>query len=403
MSKKQLGQFFTQKADHILQGLEPYIRGKKVVDPFAGGGDLMNWAKEHGALQVKGFDVDPVLVGKKGVLHNDSLLSPRKYSFVITNPPYLNVNKADNETKSKYFQNPRFEDLYRLSLAAIMDSEEGIIIVPINFLSAHNARKIRNLFFSKFEIDQMNYFREQVFPDTTYNVIALHYKKKHAVRDMFSIKTRIFPGNERTEIRLQREFDWTIGGEDIQTIMETQNVLGVRRLTEFDVEEHRGSVTLKGAHNHIKTAHHISVASSFADKLRRNILLLYAIDSGSEEGKVGLRDARAHKIEYLVSKETSRHMIQLIFEKEVPVKKQERLLDLFNEYVEQLRKKHLSLFLTNYRDNDRKRISFDFAYKLVNYLYLRHVAPQTSTGRLFFYESMGQTKYKTRERVGISR
>ena len=33
------------------------------------------------------------------------------------------------------------------------------------------------------------------------------------------------------------------------------------------------------------------------------------------------------------------------------------------------RKKYNSLFLTNFRDNDRKRISFDFCYKLITFCY----------------------------------
>jgi len=33
----------------------------------------------------------------------------------------------------------------------------------------------------------------------------------------------------------------------------------------------------------------------------------------------------------------------------------------------------LSLFLTNYRDKDRKRISFYFVYKFINYLYFNNL------------------------------
>jgi hypothetical protein len=146
MTKKQLGQFFTTNSDYILQGLESFIAGKKVTDPFAGGVDLIHWAKKNGAKSVKGFDVDEKYINKKTVFYNDSINNPLEYEFVLTNPPYLHKNKADKETKKLYF-NKQFEDLYQRSLFSIMNSNEGIAIVPINFLSANNSLKIRNLFF----------------------------------------------------------------------------------------------------------------------------------------------------------------------------------------------------------------------------------------------------------------
>ena len=48
-TKKQLGQFFTTNSDYILDGLQNYIKGKNVTDPFAGSQDLMLWAKKHEA------------------------------------------------------------------------------------------------------------------------------------------------------------------------------------------------------------------------------------------------------------------------------------------------------------------------------------------------------------------
>lgn len=41
MSKKQLGQFFTKNSGYILQGFAKYIKNKNVIDPFAGGSDLI--------------------------------------------------------------------------------------------------------------------------------------------------------------------------------------------------------------------------------------------------------------------------------------------------------------------------------------------------------------------------
>jgi len=71
----------------------------------------------------------------------------------------------------------------------------------------------------------------------------------------------------------------------------------------------------------------------------------------------------------LVSLKTSRHQIQLLFPETVSVQEQEKIIELFNNEIETQRNRYHSLFMTNYRDNGRKRISFTFAYNLVNFLY----------------------------------
>lgn len=51
-TKKQLGQFFTKNSDYILNGLEKFVKGKDVIDPFAGNEDLIflgktTWRKKR--------------------------------------------------------------------------------------------------------------------------------------------------------------------------------------------------------------------------------------------------------------------------------------------------------------------------------------------------------------------
>ena len=45
-SKQQYGQFFTKNSDYILRGMNKYIKNKNIIDPFAGNGDLIKWAKK---------------------------------------------------------------------------------------------------------------------------------------------------------------------------------------------------------------------------------------------------------------------------------------------------------------------------------------------------------------------
>lgn len=376
LRKKQLGQFFTTNSDSILMGLEGFVKGKCVVDPFAGGGDLMLWAEKNGAKKVEGYDIDDDLIDNRKVFKNDSLNNPQHYKFVLTNPPYLNINKADPKTKDKYFKNSQFEDLYQISLNAISDSEEGIIIVPINFLSAENSEKIRQIFFAKFKIVKMNYFKEQVFEDTTYNVIALYYKKHNDVCERFVIETTIYPDNKKISIQLDRKFNWTIGGEFLNKIRGQENILGVYRLTEEHVQKEKGSLRVSAAYNHVDTKLSIKVSRAFREILESNIILLRAIDSGTEEGKIKMENIKQYNVECLVSKLSSRNMVYLLFEKKIELEEQQEIIDLFNEEINKLRERHLSLFLTNFRDNDRKRISFDLVYKFINHLYCEKINPQ---------------------------
>lgn len=179
MSKKrQFGQFFTKNTDYIMSGFEGFVRGKNITDPFAGNGDLLKWAKKCKARSIIGFDVDEALIDNAAICKNDSLSNPKKYEFVLTNPPYLYQNKLSDNSILK---NSKHTDLYQLSLEKIMDSKEGIIIVPINFLSAKNSKYIRRIFLEKFEIAKAHYFAEQVFEDTTYNVIVFYYRKKSKI------------------------------------------------------------------------------------------------------------------------------------------------------------------------------------------------------------------------------
>ena len=93
-----------------------------------------------------------------------------------------------------------------------------------------------------------------------------------------------------------------------------------------------------------------------------------AIDSKNGK-KIQLEDIRKYKVAGLVGKNTSRNMAHLIFKKEIAIDEQIELMEKFNEELTNNRDKYLSFFLTNFRDNNRKRISFDLAYKFLNLIY----------------------------------
>ena len=363
-SKQQLGQFFTKNTDFILRGFNSFVKNKNVTDPFAGAGDLLEWAKNNGAGKILGFDIDKKNIDNKLVFKNDSLLHPQKYKFVLTNPPYLCQNKMKDKS---VLLDSKHTDLYQLSLEKIMDSEEGIVIVPINFLSAENSKYIRKLFLAKFEIESVNYFSEQVFEDTTYNVISFYYKKKENLSDKMSISFTIYPQKKQAKMVLHQKYNWQIGGEFLSKINSYSNKLRISRLEEEDLQI--GDNTIKAAYNNLDKVKEFNVNDDILSKLRKNIVVLKAIDSGSKSGRICLEDIRKYNLDALISIKTSRHQIQLLFPEIVSVKEQEKIIELFNKEIEEKRNKYHSLFMTNYRDNDRKRMSFYFAYNLVNYLY----------------------------------
>ncbi|MDR0524512.1 MAG: Eco57I restriction-modification methylase domain-containing protein [Spirochaetaceae bacterium] len=362
--KKRFGQFFTTHTDYILKGLEPFIEGKDAADVFAGPGDLLDWARRHGAKSVRGWDIDPQYVDNAVIFYNDTFAHPLKQDFIITNPPYLYQNKlADNLILAK----SKHTDLYQLGLEKLMDSAEGIVIVPINFLSAENAKYIRNTFLEKFEILKANYFTEQVFEDTSYTVIAFYYRRKTRSADCMEIPMVIYPEKTSARIRLFRKYNWRIGGEFLDRINRYGNRLGIVRLEEEDLAP--GNFPIAVGYTHLGIRRTFGVDEATYLKIKRNILILKAIDTGADPGRIRLEDIRKYGYDALVSVKTSRNQISLIFPQNVSIREQEALLPLFNAELEEKRKRYHSLFMTNFRDKGRKRISFTFAYALLNYIY----------------------------------
>jgi len=366
--KIQLGQFFTTNSDYILQGLEGFVKEKCIADPFAGNQDLIKWAQKNNCKKVIGFDYDEKYVDGKKIKYNDSINNPKSYKFVLTNPPYLHKNKADSRTKDKFFsgRNAFFEDLYQISILSAIDSEEGIFIVPLNFLSAENSQKIRNIFFDKFEIVKLNIFTQQVFDDTTYNVVSFYFRKKRDKCEKNKISATIFPKGQDIDFIIEKRFGWQMGGNFLNEVKKAKNRLRVSRLTEESLRPGDQAVPL--AFQNIKYTQNIRIDRGLKLTLERNILLLRAIDSKNGK-KIQLEDIRNYGIYGLVGKNTSRNMAHIIFGENISIEEQEDIMARFNKELGENRDKYFSFFLTNFRDNGRKRISFDFVYKLINHIY----------------------------------
>lgn len=369
-NKKSLGQFFTTNVDKILKGFEKTIIGKDVIDPYAGNGDLLGWAARNGAASTQGRDIDPKYIKTKkciSITKNDSLIEiPKVGNFNITNPPYLGKNKMTKKQKEKYMKNSNVEDFYLLAVKRIIESNipEGIMIIPVNFLSAENSDKIRAEFLSKYKITNINYFKEQVFEDTTYNVVAFHYTKDDNA-DKRELNFISYPDEKLFGCIVEQKYSYRIGGKELDDIIKTSNKLKIRRLTENMMTGNGYSVEAFYNNYNIKKTYKVN--KYLKDKIDNNIILLNCIDSKVSD-KINAADISFYKKDCLVGKNTSRNIAYVLVDG-IDTETQSELIGKFNTTLNKLRKKYNSLFLTNFRDNDRKRISFDFCYKLLNWCY----------------------------------
>jgi len=170
-------------------------------------------------------------------------------------------------------------------------------------------------------------------------------------------------------------FIWQFGGDFIKKIKTTKNKLGITRLTEKHLEpgEHKIELALQNI-NHKKV---FQVSNTSKARLKNNILFLRAIDSKNGK-KIQLEDIRNYNVHGLVGKQTSRNLAHIIFQENIPIKEQEELMERFNSELNKNRNEYFSFFLTNFRDNNRKRISFNTAYKFLNYIYYEKYSKQSS-------------------------
>jgi hypothetical protein len=56
-NKKKLGQYYTTNYKYILKGLKIPSNIKKVIEPFAGKGDLLNFIPKN--IKIECYDLEP--------------------------------------------------------------------------------------------------------------------------------------------------------------------------------------------------------------------------------------------------------------------------------------------------------------------------------------------------------
>jgi len=334
MKKKQeFGQFFTKNAQYIIGNLVQDIpNGSTIVDPFAGQKDLLFLFKN---FNIEAFDIDPRF---NDIIEQDTLLNPPNYKnkFVVTNPPYLARNKNSNKfLYDKYGVN----DLYKMAILSIMECSGGIIIVPTNFFCGDD-KSLRTRFLSEFKILNINIFEETVFEDTQVPVCSFSFIKEKNSEQI--IKPKFFPSGECFNFYINKKNNYTIGDNFYET--------------------------LKIGHNYTK----ISRLNLDINKKYSNIYL-QAVDTGSQSGRIKL----IYNTTPYYGKISDRSMATICFDRTFTEEEEKTIIYYFNIILEEFRKEYHSMFLTNFMNSTkeymRKRISFEYAYKLIGFVIKKYI------------------------------
>ena len=320
---------YTTKAQEICQNLIHYIpEGANLIEPFVGDGDLLSLFSDH-SWEI--YDIED----KGNNIIQDTLKNKPSYTnkWVITNPPYLAKNKAKDKT---VFNQYKTDDLYKASLLSILDCEGGILIIPTNFLTDEKTGDVRTKFLNQFEILEMNIFTKPVFLTTTYSVCSFAFKKKDTLNtEDQSFNINIKPENIKNEITISNKYDYRIAGEFYNSLKDVEIVFG--RL----------------------------VGTTSTDYITN--IKLYALDTRSNRIRVEFEP------NYYYGKTTDRVYATFTCKYILSEEEEKVLIKEFNSQIEEFRKKYYDLSMTNYRDYNRKRISFTFAYQLLSKIYFEKI------------------------------
>jgi hypothetical protein len=341
-NKKKLGQFMTKNYNYILQDLFVPDNVKNIIEPFAGECDLLNFFDKT-KYNIECYDIEP---RNNNIIKRDTIKNPPDYKnkFIITNPPYLARNKSDNKNLyDKYDVN----DLYKCLIKEILTNYclGGIFILPLNFWSSirKNDIELRKNFLKIYKVIRINVFEEKVFNDTTYTVCSFLFIKNDANNENENVDVKIYPSNKEMKIIFNDENNYMFGG-DIYNLP-ISNKYNISRLTKKNLDKKYSNIMAKCIDDNKNKKINLSIISN------NNIY----IDETPNE--------------------TARTYATLIIEPYINLDNQKKLVNLFNDYLNEKREKYNSLFLTNYRESKdiaRKRISFDLIYNIVQYLLEKH-------------------------------
>jgi len=352
-SKQQLGQFFTTNYAYILQNLHIPSNTDYIIEPFVGSAELLNYAKKEidlHTIKIKCYDIDLANFPKKKFskqrynikyFERDTIENPPNYKnkFVITNPPYLALNKMKNTKYKKVCHKYKVDDLYKCFIKELIVNQPdgGILIIPVNFWSSirKNDIDLRAKFLKVFNVEYINIFEEQVFEDTSYSVCSFQFSLK-TTKKIKKTNIAFYPSIDTIKVRFTKKYNYTIGGN------------------------------IYNLHNTYKRCNYKITRLTHINKDKKNTNIVVKCIDDKHKIKMSLVDDNEldNYIDYTTNL-SSRSYIVLVINPTIDDQTQKALVKQFNKLLNEYREMYHSMFLTSYRENNRKRISFTLVYDIV--------------------------------------
>ena len=187
---------------------------------------------------------------------------------------------------------------------------------------------------------KVNIFEEQVFSDTSSTVCSLLFNVNKNPNKINNINIDIYPSKINIKTKLNKENNYTIGGEIYNLVKNDKYTM--KRLTTKNLSEKNRNIVIKCIDDTSKSMIRAEYVNDDKDLFIDN-----------------------------TPKCSARGYLTLIITPILNEDEQKKIVNSFNEYLSENRKKYNSLFLANYRESNdiaRKRISFDLVYKIIGHL-----------------------------------
>lgn len=352
-SKKKLGQFYTTNYDYILKGFKiPSDFSYTIIEPFAGNGDLLNFlGSKSNKFSLECYDIEPK---KDWIIQRDTILNPPDFTnkFLLTNPPYLARNKSTDKT---YYDKYGVNDLYKCHIIQITQQSliGGILIIPLNFWCSMRKSDIelRKKFLQKYTISRVNFFEEPVFNDTDYSVCSFQFERKK-IREQEQKGEDVYKYPERAPSSAQYL--------PIEFYIYPCDKLLICQLSESN------NYTIGGEIYKLPQTHTYKIGRLIKGTTPSTNILLKCIDD-NVNSQLGLSIQKEYFYDNTKQK-SERSYATITIEPKISEQKQKSIVEQFNSFLREKRNIYNSLFLSNYRENARKRISFELSFQIINYL-----------------------------------
>ncbi len=325
------------------------------------------------------YGIDTTLIDQNISIRNNlksfpTFLSSKSYPiFHITNPPYLYLGyirkHKETEIHLPYFEgaNEGYQDLYQIAMINDLRNciNNLIYIIPTNFLfGSAVSNKFRMDFLKHYTILKAYLFETKVFKHTGTNIMIGFFKRKRVhIREIVQFKgIKILQNNcfLEKEYKLIPRWKYRAGAEFDEFVEKysSNNPVKVKYyLLHSEVQRNPGDspILVIDTNQYISNDYKrqkLLVSPALQKQVKKNILYVRTVDTGSMDGRVGLNvisdDFNVDGI--YVSKATYRTSpIQIFFDPPISIEEQKLLMSYFNTLLEYFRRELDSEFLTTYK------------------------------------------------------